>query len=483
MLIKKLIVFAILWVPLLTVHSETNKIPLEVFKDDQQHSLVFLHEMTFHKENQENLLVPGPYIDFTKFSADYDQKMLFEVTPDDYYFEKYLSAGVFQALGGSGKSLGSAFLIGKNLVLTNVHVADTTHSELACKKFGVFLNDAKASFVPCKKVHYCHPEEDFCLIETQNFKGKSLDNYAKILSLQTSLPLTSEETIVYSVSNAKGKGIQGSKGKGFTLNKSDNPNHAVYSHGAPMFQGSSGSPVFDSMGSIIGITFAEMGSFTIEKPDQEPVTITVTDVSPFAENYAVSSEFIWQSLKDNLPQNILNKISTDELLDFGQLASYQMTWEDFDNEFTREALNDLTVKCFKIPKKPTPNEQGMMRFYQNHFVHTVSENSRCMESVNWSNDRLAKTQQTLLVARTLNNRYKALGEELMNLFMASYEIEKIKASLEDKENPSFVEKHIAWYENSTLPETFGQWGFTQEHAQTITQKFLFFMPITLEDSK
>ncbi len=185
---------------------------------------------------------------------------------------------------------GTAFLVGQDLVLTNEHVL--VYSKVkGCGNFSIKTNPiplelanslpfpvaAKKSFsFSCDKVLFCDYDNDFCLIKMKKIKMKYKDHGRK-KKIQVSLgdlfsPLSldirgvsqSGETFS-SISNALSKGIQGSAATGLsestrliTRQGDTQATQATthYFHTVPIFKGSSGSPLFDSNGIVVGINKA-----------------------------------------------------------------------------------------------------------------------------------------------------------------------------------------------------------------------------------
>lgn len=139
---------------------------------------------------------------------------------------------------------GSAFHIGSNLVLTNVHVLDGTFKNLTnCGTFK--LRDARTKQqMYCKKVHYCQADIDVCLIEMKEIKNiPSLKLKANPIITEADKK-TKELTVI---GNPLGQGLKISRGKGIT------PSGVNYLLNTPVTIGNSGGPLLDNEGNVLGI--------------------------------------------------------------------------------------------------------------------------------------------------------------------------------------------------------------------------------------
>ncbi len=95
----------------------------------------------------------------------------FYVTESVFDLATSLAKGNYRATpGDSTSSFGTAFHVGGNLVLTSQHVLSVSRANTKeCKRFSIRLNsNQKDKILKCKKVHYCHRNLDFCLIEMQD---------------------------------------------------------------------------------------------------------------------------------------------------------------------------------------------------------------------------------------------------------------------------------------------------------------------------
>ncbi|GEM_PF-2234363 len=236
---------------------------------------------------------------------------------DSYSFYRYLGASVFRAQTGSGTASGTASLIGKNLVLTNKHVLSTDNDKKSCGKFTVFLDDNEKIGVTCKKVWYCDAQ-DFCLAEMNKYKEKDLSEIVRPLALNSKEESKAKKLII--VGNAYGLGIQGSSGKDYQYVKKGTVamryrfDENVLVHHTPTLSGSSGSPVFNEKGSVVGLNYANVSEKGYVDED--------------AFNMAVPSPYIISQLKKNLPKEVYDNLSIDEEISSATLSTYRDELEE-----------------------------------------------------------------------------------------------------------------------------------------------------------
>ncbi len=234
-----------------------------------------------------------------------------KVSLKDFIYYRYLGASVFKAQTGGGGAVGTASLIGKNLVLTNQHVLDTTNDKKECGKFEVYLDEDDKVASTCKKVLYCDTQ-DFCVAEMNQVNGKDLSDIVRPISIKTTKETVAKK--LYIVGNAYGLGIQGSSGKEYKYVKKNSVEYRKYFdeytlvHHTPTLSGSSGSPIFNGSGEMIGINYANNS----EKGY----------VDDNANNLAVPSDYLITQLKKNLPKEIFNTIKTDNPISSTTLKEY-----------------------------------------------------------------------------------------------------------------------------------------------------------------
>lgn len=182
-----------------------------------------------------------------------------EIDLEDFEEEQSLGQSVFEARTGSGTNVGTAFLVGQDVVLTNRHVMAIKQGATTwpCGKFSIKLNHREES-VACKKVLYCSTDFDYCVVQMENMSdGKFLSDEVKPLRLTRKIK-TDKDTNLLHIGNAAGFGLQASRGRGITIQKGE------FFHYTPTLGGSSGAPIFNEKGSVIGINWGHTGGNYID---------------------------------------------------------------------------------------------------------------------------------------------------------------------------------------------------------------------------
>lgn len=218
----------------------------------------------YEYKNESGLVrVTGPVIEMTQGEQEgsriYAEGFSLEIDQEDFEDEQLLGQAVFQAKSGTGTSVGTAFLVGQDLVLTNRHIMGISPGEKnwSCGEFSVLLNH-KEERVECEKVRFCSLNYDYCVVQLKKM-ANGLPIGAEVRALRLGRALKSDQdTPLLHIGNAAGLGLQASRGRGIRISGGE------FHHYVPTLGGSSGAPLFDQKGQVIGINWGHTGKDYID---------------------------------------------------------------------------------------------------------------------------------------------------------------------------------------------------------------------------
>jgi hypothetical protein len=211
-----------------------------------------------YQDDEGSVRVSGPVIEITQGESGgtkiFPEGYFAEMDQEDFEEEQHLAQSIYQARSGPGTSVGTAFLVGRDLVLTNRHImgiSSKTH-KWECGQFSIVLNH-KDERVDCRKVRFCSSKYDFCVVEMKTMEnGLSLGAEMRPLRLAKRVAAGTRIPLLH-IGNAAGLGLQASRAQGLRLSQGE------FHHFVPTLNGSSGAPIFDNKNQVVGINWAHTG--------------------------------------------------------------------------------------------------------------------------------------------------------------------------------------------------------------------------------
>lgn len=211
-----------------------------------------------YQDDEGSVKVTGPVIEITQGevggSKIYPAGFSLEMDQEDFEEEQLLAQSIYQARSGTGTTVGTAFLVGRDVVLTNRHIMGISKDQKkwSCGEFSILLNH-KEERVDCEKVRFCSSRHDFCVVQMKKMSnGLSLGSEMRPLRLARRVWPGNRVPLLH-IGNAGGLGLQASRGQGLRISEGE------FHHFVPTLNGSSGAPLFDEKGQVIGINWAHTG--------------------------------------------------------------------------------------------------------------------------------------------------------------------------------------------------------------------------------
>lgn len=242
-----------------------------------------------YKDDEGVVHVTGPVIEITQGenggSKVYAAGFSLEMDQEDFEEEQLLGQSIFQARSATGTTVGTAFLVGRDLVLTNRHImgiAAEQKKNWVCGEFSILLNH-KEERVGCHKVRFCSSRYDFCVVQMQKMNN-GLFLGAEVRALRMAKRVYPGQRVpLLHIGNAGGLGLQASRGQGLKISGGE------FHHYVPTLGGSSGAPLFDEKGQVIGINWGHTGKDYVDDA---------------AFNRGVLSSTIFEELKNTHPYTL-----------------------------------------------------------------------------------------------------------------------------------------------------------------------------------
>jgi hypothetical protein len=210
-------------------------------------------------EEQSLVRVTGPVIEITNGETIgarvFREGYFSEIDLEDFEEQQEHGISVFEATTSAGTNVATAFLVGQNIVLTNRHVIGR---KSICGKFSIKLNH-KDETVSCEKVRFCSKNFDFCVVQ-MNLMANGLPLASELKPLRLARGVRSNKDMrLLHIGNAGGLGLQASIGRGIKIQGGE------FFHFVPTLSGSSGAPLFNDRGLVIGMNWGHTGGSYIDE--------------------------------------------------------------------------------------------------------------------------------------------------------------------------------------------------------------------------
>lgn len=233
--------------------------------------------------NPKNKLIsPNALIKATSYDQNGDlipsMKLNVQVPLVNFQSYKAQASAVFEVIPSAPAKddvlyMGTAFHIGNNLVLTNNHVLSRDFTNTTtCDHFRI--KNHEGNFFSCKKVHYCHPGEDLCLIELAprktGFFGRGPEEEVAdlpSLKLNPRIQQSNDNAVITAIGNSQGYGIHLSVARGLKRMGS------ALTFYCALRDGNSGGPILNDWGQVIGLVRTESKYVKLEGGKNSKVQI------------------------------------------------------------------------------------------------------------------------------------------------------------------------------------------------------------------
>jgi S1-C subfamily serine protease len=199
---------------------------------------------------------------------------------------------------GKASGFGSGFFIAKNLIATNYHVIKDSSQITASS---IYKTDEEYI---CK-VSATNKDNDLAIVEIQGTTG---------IPLEISLQDMEIGERVYAIGNPEGMGGTFSEGLISSLRNFRGFTNSVIQHTAPMSQGSSGGPLLNSSGEVVGINSAigKVGQNINYAVDSSDLLVLLAGVESEQESGGNHATMLVDHLVRRVPQERLQKAKTEE---------------------------------------------------------------------------------------------------------------------------------------------------------------------------